>query len=415
MDARELFGMALGLGSPWFVRTAELDRDARRLTLTLDFTPGAKFGCPDCGAPSPVHDTAERRWRHLNFFQYETELAARVPRTKCAHDGVKAVQVPWARPGSGFTLLFEALVVLMGEEGVTTNAMGRIVNEHDTKLWRVLNHYVTEARTRADHSKVTEVAVDETSRAKGQNYVTTFVDPDQKRVLFVTEGRSAETVEEFRKDLEAHGGAVENIKHVSLDMSVAFQKGVTDTFPNAKMTFDKFHVIQLANKAVDEVRRAEAKQTPVLKGTRYAWLKNAEDLDDDECAAIEKARRVATKTASAYRYKTRLQELYKLTKPAAELEIVKWYDAAIRSPSKPIKRLGRTIRKHARGILNHWDSLLTNGIQEGFNSLIQAAKARARGYRSFKNMRTVIYLLLGRLDFRLPALLDIPPRLLATT
>jgi len=407
--------MALGLGAPWFVKTAELDRDARRLTLTLDFTPGAKFGCPDCGAASPVHDTAERRWRHLNFFQYETELAARVPRTKCAHDGVKVVQVPWARPGSGFTLLFEALVMLMGEEGVTTKAMARIVDEQDTRLWRVLNHYVTEARERADHSNVTDVAVDETSRAKGQNYVTTFVDPDQKRVLFVTEGRSANTVEEFKKDLEAHGGAAENIKHVSLDMSVAFQKGVADTFPTATMTFDKFHVIQLANKTVDEVRRAEAKQTPLLKGTRYAWLKNAEDLDEKECAAIAKARRVATKTASAYRYKTRLQELYKLTKPAAELEIVKWYDAAIRSPSKPIKRLGRTIRKHARGILNHWDSLLTNGIQEGFNSLIQAAKARARGYRSFKNMRTVIYLLLGRLDFRLPALLDIPPRLLATT
>ena len=108
VEAKDLFGVALGLQKPWFVKQTELDRESHRLTLTLDFAVGARLPCPTCGEVCPTHDTVEGRWRHLNFFQYVTELVARVPRTKCGRDGVHVVAVPWARPGSGFTMLFKS-------------------------------------------------------------------------------------------------------------------------------------------------------------------------------------------------------------------------------------------------------------------------------------------------------------------
>src|ERR1700724_3870850 len=102
---------------------------------------GERFACPHCQVLCGVHDTVERGWGHMNFFQYRWELAARVPRTWCRTDGVHQVQVPWAREGSGFTLMMEALIMLLSAE-MPVDAMADLLDEHDTRLWRVLMHYV---------------------------------------------------------------------------------------------------------------------------------------------------------------------------------------------------------------------------------------------------------------------------------
>ena len=155
MRDTELLQAAFGLLPPWMVARSTFDAAARRLDIHLDFPPGSRFGCPDCGAADcPAYDTEEMTWRHLNFFQHETYLHARVPRVTCSGCGIKRVSVPWAREGSGFTLLFEALAMTM-MTSMPVAAVGRLVGEHDTRLWRVLHHYVEEARADADHSGVT--------------------------------------------------------------------------------------------------------------------------------------------------------------------------------------------------------------------------------------------------------------------
>lgn len=180
MDTNSLFTMALGLQAPWEVKNLQFDEEAKRLDITIDFTRGANFPCPVCGQPAKVHDTEEKTWRHLDFFQHAAYLTARVPRCKCDVDGVKQVKVPWARPGSGFTLLFEALIMTL-VQAMPVASVAKLVGEHDTKLWRLLHHHVDEARAKVDMSEVTRIGIDETAAQRGHNYITLAMDMEEKK------------------------------------------------------------------------------------------------------------------------------------------------------------------------------------------------------------------------------------------
>ena len=201
MNDTTLMQQALGLPPPWTVAGAHFDAEAHRLDIEIDFTPGSRFVCPTCGAADcPAYDTERMTWRHLNFFQHQAYLSARVPRVRCEKCGVKKIAAPWARPDSGFTLLFEAMVMTM-VSAMPVKAVARIVGEHDTKLWRVVHYYVDQARARADAAGVIRVAIDETAARRGHDYISLFVDIDEARVLFATEGRDAGTVAAFAGDL----------------------------------------------------------------------------------------------------------------------------------------------------------------------------------------------------------------------
>nr|CBX27720.1 hypothetical protein N47_H25420 [uncultured Desulfobacterium sp.] len=179
--------------------------------------------------------------------------------------------------GERFYVVFEALIMMMAK-AMPVKSIANIVKEHDTRLWRVLNHYVHESRQESDFSAVTEVGVDETSSKRGHNYVSLFVDMKSSQVLSATEGKDASTLERFNADLEAHLGDPSNIREVCCDMSPAFISGVEKHFPEAHLTFDKFHVLKIINEAVDEVRRQEQQSRPELKRTRYIWLKRTQKI-----------------------------------------------------------------------------------------------------------------------------------------
>src|SRR5712691_6371232 len=249
VDAQlDLFTRALGLAAPWQVVGVDFDESERRLELRIDFPPGARFPCPESGEPSPVHDTAERTWRHLDFFQHQAYLVARVPRVRCPDGAVRTVEVPWARPGSGFTLLFEALVMTLAAE-MPVRAMAKLVAEHDTRLWRVIHHYVDAAWAAEDWSGLTRIGLDETSFRRGQDYVSVFADLDRRRVVYAIEGRDAPVVAGFAAELHAHGGDPEQVAEVLKDMSAAYREGVAEHLPEAEITFDRFHLAKLMNEA----------------------------------------------------------------------------------------------------------------------------------------------------------------------
>jgi len=404
MRETDLFQLALGLTPPWHVASCEFDPDKHRLDIEIDFPRGSLFACPICGREGcHAYDTERHEWRHLNFFQHEAYLTVRVPRVSCGDCGIKTVEVPWARSGSGFTLLFEALIMMLAK-AMPVKSIADLVKEHDTRIWRILNHYVHESRQSADFSAVTEVGVDETSSKRGHNYVSVFVDMETPKVLFVTEGKDASTLERFKTDLEEHQGNPSHINDICCDMSPAFINGVEKHFPEAQLTFDKFHVLKIINEAVDEVRRQEQQSCPELKRTRYLWLKNPGNLKENQAATLAalQVKNLNLKTARAYHIRLNFQEFWNQPLQEAEAFLKKWYFWATHSRLEPIKNAAYTIKRHWDGILRWFTSKINNGILEGINSLIQAAKAKARGYRTMKNLITMIYLIAGKLEFRLP-------------
>jgi len=344
-----------------------------------------------------------RTWQHLNFFQHDTYLHAREPRVECSQGcGIKTVDVPWARQRSEFTLLFESLIMTLVRE-MPVSAIATLIGEHDTRILRVLHHYVEEAWKGSDHGEVERVGMDETSSRKGHNYITLFYDLDNKQLLFSTTGQKQGVVSEFAEALEAQGGDPNQIEQTCSDMWPAYIKGIWDCLPNASITFDRFHVMRILNDAVDQVRREESKARKELKKTRYLWLKNQDKLTANQRQIMNDLPTHNLKTVKAYQFRLTFREFFKQPdRQTGETFLNRWYYWATHSRLDPIISAAKTIKEHWEGILNWFDSHISTGILEGFNTLIQVAKARARGYRTNRNLITMVYLIAGNLDYGLP-------------
>jgi len=397
-----LFAKALKLESPWTITKIEFHEGGGDIKVYVDFPRGSVFSCPTCGKEVKAYDTTEKEWRHLNFFQYACYLVVRVPRIDCHEDGILQIDVPWAREGADFTFLFESFAMTLVRE-MPVNKVSKIIKVDDNKLWRMMQYYTEAARQQEDYSGVKQIGIDETSKAKGHDYVSLFVDLVKKRTIFVAEGKGSETMAAFAKDFKERHGDPQNITDVSIDMSPAFIKGVEENLPNASITFDKYHIMKIINSAVDNVRRAETKEQWLLRGQRYLFLKNRENLTESQMKAlknIESMPRINLKTVKAYHIRENFQEIYKeVTQEGFEKALKKWYFWATHSRIEEIKEAAKTVKRHWSGVLRWYVSRINNGILEGLNSLVQAAKAKARGYRTFKNLKIIIYMLTGKLDY----------------
>ncbi|MBN6741220.1 ISL3 family transposase, partial [Acidithiobacillus sp. MC6.1] len=193
------------------------------------------------------------------------------------------------------------------------------------------------------------------------------------------------------------------ITNVSMDLSPAFQKGAAEHLPNADVTFDRFHLIKLVNEAVDTVRKGEVLSQPDLKKTRWIWLKNPKNLKAKQQKQLDSLKDRNLKTAFAYQMRLTFQDIFTVENRHQGASLLKkWMELAKNSGLPPMVKVSYTIANHWDGVLRWFESHITNGILEGFNSLLQSAKSKARGYRTKKNFINMAYLLLGKLDFQLP-------------
>ncbi|MGH8145043.1 MAG: ISL3 family transposase [Rhodanobacteraceae bacterium] len=394
-----LFTQALGLAAPWRVVNVDFQQAAGRIVFTVANV-ATRLTCPACGAAEqPIHDRLPRTWQHLNFFQYRAVIEAKVPRVGCQACGkTTQVAVPWARAGAGFTETLEAFIVALCTQ-MPVDAVARLLGVSDDRVWRVLDVHVEAARAREDYSPVRRVSADERSARKGQRFLTLFCDLDARRLLFATQGRDAATFKAFAEDLAAHDGDAEAITDVSLDLGAAYQAGTREHCPKAAISFDPFHVVALANKALDEVRRAEVKQVEGLKHMRWGTLKDAANWTHKQIGQMHWLQRTNLKTARAWRLKQALRAVFAQGSDMTQAEVLldRWIRWARRSRLPSFKRLAATIRKHRDGILEHFRSGLSNGFAEGINGRIQAAKARARGYGTDRHLITMSYLICAKL------------------
>ena len=397
----KLFEAALGVSPPWQVTGADFDLAAKTLTIRVDFIAGSRFALAGVEGQHPVHDTVAKRYRHLNFFQHECFLEVRIPRVKLPDGSVRQVDPPWAGTLSGFTLLFEALVLLLCQQ-MTFAAAARLVGVSRHRVAALCERYVELALAQTDLSAVRELAIDETSRARGHDYITLAADATERRVIAVAEGRGADSIAQLTTELQSRHCPAEQITSVSIDMSPAFIRGCAEHLPNARVTFDKFHVIGHANAAVDRMRRIEQRSDKSLKGMRWSLLKNRASLKPEAAADLDAliARMATVRTARAWVYKEQLRQILARKQINVARDMLKhWCTCVMRSKVEPMKEVAAMVRRHLEGIVAWAQTRQTNGFLEALNGLFQSAKRRARGFTRFTTIRTVIFLIAGKLDF----------------
>lgn len=416
MAVEHLFTQALGLLSPWKVVSTDFDPDAKSLELVIDFEKGARFGDPETGELCPVHDTVQRSWEHLRFFEHRTTIRARVPRIKTPTGAVKTVEIPWAKPNGGFTLLMEAYLLTLAKV-LPVAEVSRQTGVSEDRIWHLIRTRVDAAWKETDWSSLERLGVDETSTRKGHKYGTVFIEIEgvetsrghgaakAARLLLFTPGKDKETFSEFAAELERRDVAASQIQEIAMDMSKAFIAGAEEHFPEAQRCFDRFHVMKLCGEATDKVRKEVARENGGLpKGAMWALRGNPENLKEEQRQLRAEICKEHVKIARCLSIREFLADMWNYqTREDAEDHLNSVISWCSRSRLEPFVKLGRTLKRHRDGILGYFKNYTTSAAIEAVNGLLQLARSRARGYRTFRNFQAMAYWIAGKLIIHEPA------------
>jgi transposase len=392
MDDKTLYQTILGLQSPWRVESVDLDVAAQEVSVRVGLSPGSEMHCSVCGKSSPGYDqTEERRWRHLDTCQYRTVLVSRIPRVACPEHKVVQVRVPWAEERSRFTALFESWVIRMLRECSVAETAG-LVKASWEEVAAIQRRAVTRGLARRAVEPIVALGVDETSFQHHQ-CVTVLVDLERDRVLWVGDDRKAATLRTGLQSISDHLGT---LKAVVMDMWDPYIAAVRETIPEwtDKIVFDRYHVMWHVNKAVDDVRRADRRDTGVrelLRGTRYLWLRGRTTPTRRHTAALRTLLKAGLRVGRAWSIKENIAHLWDYKTVSGAMRFFKqWYGWATRSRLPEIVRAAKTVKHYLYGVVNYAKHRYTNARTEAMNAKIQEIKYKARGYRNRDNFRAAI-------------------------
>jgi len=404
MQDTELYQHILGLSSPWSVSSVQLDVEAQQIDVQVSHPAETRFCCPECERELSCYDHAPpRQWRHLDSCQFKTILHASIPRVKCPEHGVRQAEVPWALKGSRFTILFErfAIDVLLATQTVK-GARGILRISWD-QTWNILERAVARGKARKEKVVMPRIGIDEKAFSKGHSYITMVYDLDNSTVEAISDGNDTESGIACFSQLSDE--QINGVEAVAMDMSASYVKAAKQMIPLAegKIVHDRFHVMQLANKAVDQTRRAEHRQLQTegddtLSKTKYIWLKGQENLTEKQATTLADIFDLKLQTAKAWGYKEMLRELWGHSDAASATTYFKdWYRRVIHTKLKPMKKVAKTIKQRLANVVSYCTHGITNSVAEGLNSKIMSIKRRVGGYRNRENFKTAIFFYCGGL------------------
>jgi len=399
-----LFSESIGVVEPWYIRSIETQ--GAEVHVYVDIRNGNLLPCPECGemCGRAGFEKTERVWRHGDVMFYPCYVHCRRPRIKCSKHKTKVVDAPWARKSSRFTTLFEGYAMLILADMPILKA-SKLLRCNEKSLVRIMRYWVGKAVDEDDLSGLTALSVDETSFKRGQSYVTVIVDANARRVIDVEQGRNDQTVIDFSYKLMEKGGDCEKIKFATSDMSKAYMNGIGECFPYAKLTIDKFHVKKLMLEALDEVRKSEQREhrsKELHNSKKLLMIPKTRQSEEQRLRVLELSKQYP-KTGRAFRMVQALDTVYASGNiEEAEKKFESLYRWLRKSRLEPMKKTALTLKQYSEEILNIFKSRLTNAICEGINSLIQAAKRKARGYHTFEGFSSMIYLVAAKLELACP-------------
>ena len=392
----ETIGFVLGIDvSDWHISESRqgIEDEVKVIHYTFEFC-GNPGQCPDCGMPRTVHDYVGKTWRNENLGDSVCYIHARVPRFQCHHCGKTSMaQIPWADPKVSYTRRFmESAIEHMAQMSIL--AVARMMNTTwsvlDGIVGRVVDRYLNEM----DLSKVKSIRIDETSAKKRHRYITVITDTETDDIIFISKGKDSKLLREFREWLLNHNGDPEKIELASMDFGDAFAKGVRENFPNAKMVRDPFHLIQIAERALDRDRSSSQVNGERKKSIRFALLKGGEKLTPEEKDIVMDFTKDHETVGLSYRMKESLRDAISYSPEESQLaffhlrSLASWFK---KSGSKGFKALGNTIENNIEAIVLAIESGVNNGFQEGLNGRIQLTKRLARGYHRETRLARMVF------------------------
>jgi transposase len=364
--------------------------------------------CSRCGQlGGSIHDRRIKRWRHLDLGANRCVIECELRRLWCRSCGAQLEAVPWARAGSSYTRDFEDVVAWLAQQMAKKPIAGllRIAWDSVGKIVaRVVADHLDERRLQG----LVAIGVDEISYRRHHRFLTTVVDHHTGGIVWCQAGRNAQTLQAFFDQL---GQRKTSIRAVSIDMSGGYQQAIRNSVPGAEICFDPFHVVRLAQRAVDQVRRDEwnahdrshTRAGKWIKGTRWSLLKSPEKQTIDQLAKLGEVQQANKPLYRAFLLKEELRLLYHLDDPTlAPDHLDAWLTWASRSRLEPFVKLARTIRRHRDGILAAIRLKLTNGRLEGLNSRIRLISHRSFGFHSAGPLIALVYLCCAGITLELP-------------
>ncbi len=367
--------------------------------LVCDVAPTHRVArCSECGKRvRRGYDKRLRTWRHVDLGGLKAALRYEIRRVDCRRCGVKVEQVPWAAAGSSFTLAFEEHAAYLAQQSARTTVtklmrvawrtVGKIIQ-------RVVARHQEAAGDRLDGLRL--IGVDELSYRRHHKYVTVVVDHERGEIVWASEGKSAATLKRFFDELGAD--RCRELEAVTIDMSSAFIKAVSEASPRARIIFDRFHVQRLAHDALDEVRREEVRKAvgddrSALKRTRWALQKNPWNLLSFEHGKLAHLQKINSPIYRAYLLKEALIAVLDSRQVnVARRKLDEWLGWARRSRLPAFTKLAKTIAKHAEGILGYVQTRANNGRVEGLNSKARTITRRSYGLHSANALIALLFL-----------------------
>jgi len=404
MDDKKLFTKLLGLEPPWFITEVVYNETDQCIDIYVDHEPHIRARCPVCEKFYSVYDhSPERVYRHLDTCHMQTYVHVRQPRVNCSEHGVKQIISEFGENGSEMTYAFEVHVVRVAKECSIRATAGLCGLSWDQSM-SAMKRAVARGQARKQHRLPQRIGVDEKSFARGHKYETLVYDLDCATVEFVGDNRSQESLESYYKQFDIEQR--KQVQAVAMDMWDPYIAATKAYIPDAekKIVFDRFHVMKHVLKAVDVVRKKEHKElsekgTDILKGTRYLWLWNRENIPAWRKEEFEQLRTQDLKVCRASAIKENLRHLWNYRYEANMRRYFKsWYFWATHSRLKPIINAAQTLKTHLENIVTYARHRITNALAEGMNAKIEKVKRMACGFRNRAHYRMAIYFHCGGLD-----------------
>jgi len=443
MRASTVFNRLLELPGIW-VRDVRFEPKRVVVVAVLRST---SLHCPDCAYSTPNRESINHNdsvWRHLDLGARRLEIHIRLRRLRCPQHGALVEGVPFARADARFTRPFEDVVAWLATKTDKT-AVCRLMRIDWQTVGRIIDRVGDELLPDDRLEGLVEISIDEVAWRKGHRYLTLVGDHSSGKIVWGTEGKGAAAADEFFAELDPgsaeeppcppppaaerpHGQAeplveeqderqvaqrASKLTAVSMDMTGGYAKSVREHAPQAAIVIDNYHVVALASKALDEVRRedwnalrgsGQADAAKAFKDARWSLLKNPEDLTDRQADTLAALQAASGKTARAWAMKEMVRAIFASGLTAGDVAtlIDRLLSRLSRSRLKPFVRLGRTIRKHREGILAARRLGLSNARAEALNNKVKLIVRRAYGFHSARAALALVHLTCGPVTLTLP-------------